>query len=274
MVAQSLRSIRHAFGNDGGTRTSPARTWLDLVWLLVQRDLRVRYRGSFLGYLWSMMNPLLYMGIMMFVFSHLMRFKVENYGSFILSGILAWNLFLQSLGIGVHSIVANGALLRKVKVPATLFPAASVCSVCVNFVLALGPYLIIAFFTGVKLTGWVLALPLILAPYLVFIFGVVLIVSTLNVRFRDVGHVMEPILTMGSYATPVFYPIEMLPERYQHIIRLNPLAHYVGTMRDVLWSGVFPPLAELATIYGLAALAFVVGVLVYRKNRDGFIYNL
>lgn len=268
-----LQAIRTPAASPG-TAVHSFRTWLDLVSLLVQRDLRIRYRGSFLGYLWSMMNPLLYMAILSFVFHHLMRFKVENYTSFILSGILVWNLFLQSMVIGVNSIIANGALLKKVKVPATLFPAASVCSVLVNFVLALGPYLLIAYFTGVNLTGWVLFLPFVLGPYLIFVFGMVLVVSTLNVRFRDVGHVMEPLLTMTFYATPVLYPIDMLPERYRAIIALNPMTHFVAQMRNVLFDGRAPEWAHLGIIYGLAAASIAVGAFVYRKNRDGFIYNL
>lgn len=98
------------------------------------------------------MNPMLYMAILSFVFSHLMRFQVENYAAFVLSGIMIWNLFSQSLGIGVNSILANGSLLRKVRVPAALFPAASVFSVLINFILALIPFIIVSLFPGVNLT--------------------------------------------------------------------------------------------------------------------------
>ena len=269
-----LAASKSTFINRDKPAVHAMRTWLDLVILLVQRDLRVRYRGSFLGYLWSMMNPLLYMVILTFVFNHLMRFKVENYAVFILSGILIWNLFLQSLMIGVNSILANGALLRKVKVPATLFPAASVCSVLVNFVLALGPYLLIALFSGVKLTSSILMLPVILLPYLLFIFGLVLLVSSLNVRFRDIGHVMEPLLTMTFYATPVLYPIDMLPDFYRMIISLNPMTHYVADLRQVLFEGHWPHFQQIGLIYAMAAASLALGAFVYRKSRDGFIYNL
>jgi ABC-type polysaccharide/polyol phosphate export permease len=212
--------------------------------------------------------------ILSFVFSHLMRFKIENFALFILSGILVWNLFSQSLVIGVNSIVANGSLLRKVQVPATLFPLASVCSVLVNFVLALGPYILFAFFSGVPLNGWLLALPIILVPYLVFIFGVALFLATLNVSFRDVGHVLEPLLLMTFYATPVLYPIDQLPEKYARIISLNPMTHFLREIRTVLFDGAAPDPRTFAITCALAVIALILGLLVYRKNRDRFVYNL
>lgn len=250
------------------------RQWASLIALLVQRDLRVRYRGSFLGYLWSMMNPLLYMGILSFVFAHIMKFNIEHFPMFILSGILAWNLFAQSLSIGVHSIVANGALLRKVKVPATIFPAASVCSCLVNFTLALFPFIVISLATGLKLTGWIFMIPLILIPFLLFVFGVTLLLGSLNVSFRDVGHTLEPLLQMVFYATPVLYPIESLPERYRSLAMLNPMAHFVTEIRGVLFYGTPPSAQKLAALAGIAVLSLGLGGFVYRRMRNGFVYNV
>lgn len=256
------------------SRRRELRIWSNLVLLLVQRDLRIRYRGSLLGYLWSMMNPLLYMAILSFVFRQLMRFEIKNFSLFILSGIMAWNLFHQSLVIGVNSIVANGSLLRKVKVPSMLFPATSVCSVLVNFCLALGPFLVIALATGAKLTFWIFALPITLIPYLIFIYGLVLSLSTLNVAYRDVGHVLEPLLTMLFYATPIVYPIERLPEFYRFIIGMNPLTHFIQEIRRCLYDGQAPSLQDVILMTSLAFISLLCGIVIYRKNRDRFIYNL
>jgi ABC-2 type transport system permease protein len=248
--------------------------WLDLVYMLVQRDLRVRYRGSFFGYLWSMMNPLLYMTILTFVFAHFMRFQIEHYASFVLTGILVWNLFQQSMVTGVHSIVNNGALMRKVKVPNSIFPAASVCSTMVNFVLALGPFVVVSLVTGHQLTPWILCLPVMLIPYIAFVFGLVLIVSSLNVYFRDIGHVMEPVLMIAFYATPVIYPEDKLPEPYHQLLMLNPLAHYLREFRRVLFFGEAPTLETQLLCVAFAAVALGFGLLVYRARRDRFIYAL
>jgi ABC-type polysaccharide/polyol phosphate export permease len=248
--------------------------WFDLVYMLVQRELRVRYRGSFFGYLWSMMNPLLYMTILSFVFAHFMRFQIEHYAVFLLSGILVWNLFQQSMVTGVHSIVNNGGLMRKVKVPNSIFPAASVCSMLVNFVLAMGPFVVVSIVTGHQLTAWILLLPIMLIPYIAFIFGFVLIVASLNVYFRDIGHVMEPVLMIAFYATPVIYPEDKLPEPYHALLNLNPLAHFLREFRRVLFYGQAPTLAVQGMAIGFGAAALGIGLLVYRSRRDRFIYAL
>ncbi len=248
--------------------------WLDLVILLVQRDLRVRYRGSFLGYLWSMVNPLLYMTVLSIVFSKVARFDMPHYPMFILSGILVWNFFAQSMGTSVHSIVNNGALLRKVRVPNSIFPAASVCSMLVNFLLALVPFFLIGAATGVHYSPWVLTLPLLLIPYMAFVFGLSLFVSTLNVSFRDVGHVMEPMLQIAFYATPVFYPEAQVPATYQRLLQLNPMTHFLREFRAILFFGQPPSASTLLVLVGFAVIALALGVFTYGKKRDRFVYEL
>ncbi len=248
--------------------------WGGLILLLVQRDLRVRYRGSFFGYLWSMMNPLLYMIILSFVFSHVMRFKVENFSLFILSGILVWNLFQQSLMIGVNSIVNNGSLLKKVKVPAMLFPAANVASVFVNFLLALVPFMLLSLVLTGGIHPTLLLLPIFLLPFLLFIFGCVLFLAALNVSFRDVSHVMEPLLTILFYATPIVYPASSLPDRVKNVLALNPLSHFLESFRNILFEGQWPELRAFGLQCLFAAISIAVGTYVFRRNRDRFIYDL
>lgn len=250
------------------------RTWLDLTLLLVTRDLRVRYRGSFLGYLWSMMNPMLYMAILTFVFSHLMKVQIENFAAFVLSGIMIWNMFSQSLSIGVNSIVANGSLLRKVRVPAALFPAASVLSVLVNFFLALGPYLLVSLFMGVHISSWILILPFVLTPYVLFIYGIALFLGTLNVRFRDIGHVLEPLLLMIFYGSPVIYQTSQLPEEYQVYASLNPIAQFLEQIRSIMFFGIAPKAEGFFTMCILATISLTMGLITYRSQRDKFIYHL
>ena len=250
------------------------RAWLDLVVLLIQRDLRVRYRGSILGYVWSMLNPLLYMAVLSVVFANVMRFKIEGFPLFILTGIMTWNLFHQSLSIGVNSILGSGALIRKVPVPTTIFPAASVGSVMMNFLFALGPYLLISTVMGRFVGAELIALPAVLAPLLAFAFGLVLILASLNVRYRDIGHVLEPLLTMTFYATPIIYPMDAIPERFRVVIWLNPMSHYVEAMRSLLFEGRLPSMQTFFVLYALGIAALATGLIVHRKLRDTFIYNL
>lgn len=248
--------------------------WLELFQLLVQRDLRVRYRNSLLGYLWSMMNPLLYMSLLTFVFSHIVKFEVKNFSLFLLSGIMSWNLFHQSMSVGVHSIVNNGALMKKVKVPNTIFPASCIGSVSVNFILSFIPYLLIALFIHHPMSAKLLLVPFVVLPYLIFTFACVLTVASLNVKFRDVGHVLEPLLLLVFYSTPIIYPITALPERYRQFLDYNPLSHYISAIRNLMFEDVLPSLTNVSVIYGTAALFLVVALLIYRRARATFIFDI
>ncbi len=248
--------------------------WFELISLLVGRDLKVRYRNSFFGYLWSMANPLMYMIILSFVFSHVMKFQIKNFPLFILSGILSWNLFHQSLSIGVNSIIANGSLLKKVQVPSAIFPSASVASVSVNFFLSLVPYSILSIYYTGSISLSILMIPIILLPFLIFILGVVLALSALNVSFRDIGHVLEPALQALFYATPIVYPIESLPPKIQMLVRLNPITHYVGAFREILFEQKYPSIDETILLSSIAALSISVGHLIFRRRRHRFIYEL
>ncbi len=255
-------------------RQRQIQIWRELITLLVQRDLRVRYRGSFFGYLWSMMNPLLYMLILSFVFSHVMKFQVENFSLFILSGILVWNLFQQSLGVGVTSIIANGSLLKKVKVPAALFPAANIASVFVNFCLSLIPFVILSIALTGKVGLSLVLLPFFIIPFLVFIFGIVLALSALNVLFRDIGHVMDPMLQVLFYATPIVYPETIFPEKYRAFLVLNPMTHFLKAFRQILYEQTWPPVSSFIIICALAIVSLSFGIFVFRRIRNRFIYEL
>lgn len=219
-----------------------------------------------------MLNPLLTMAILGFVFSHLMRFDVPNYTLFLLSGILAWNLFSQGLVMGTNSILGSASLLKKVKVPATVFPAAVVGSVLVNFVLALIPYFIISIYMGLKPGIGLIALPVVLLPLLLFTYGAGLLLASLNVRFRDVSHVLEPITSMLFYGTPILYPIDRLPEKFQALVWLNPMSSYIEAIRQSMFEGVIPSLALTGRLYLMAGVMVLIGYGVYRKMSKTFVF--
>ena len=244
----------------------------DLVVLLVQRELRVRYRGSLLGYLWSFMNPLMQMIVFAFVFSHIMRFKVEHFPLFLLSGILTWNLIHQSITTASTSIIYNGPLLRKVKLSSALFPLVSVFSALTTFLMAVIPYCLIAIVLGKGLSWSMLALPIVLLPTLGFLIGVALLIASVNVRFRDVGHMLDPILSIVFYGTPIIYPLEVLPEKYAKILYLNPAVHYVGPIRAVMFEGRLPTIFEFASMTSFAILALGIGLVIYKRMKKEFIF--
>lgn len=248
--------------------------WIHLVKLMVKRDLKVRYRGSMLGYAWSMLNPLLSMTILAAIFSHVVKIETEHYPLYVLSGLIAWNMFAQSVGAGVHSIVNNSFILRKVAVPSWVFPTASISSAVVNSVLALLPYGLISLFLKHPLSLTLIQLPLIFVLYFLFIHGVVMILSSLNVLFRDVGHVVEPVLQILFYGSPVLYAANVVPEKIRELLILNPVAHFIEAVRAALYSGQWLSAQQLFILTLLALLSPLLGRLVYQRTRDGFIYAL
>lgn len=256
------------------TKSESYNQWTALVSLLVRRELKIRYRDSVLGYLWSMMNPLLMMTILSIVFSHAMRVNMHHYPLYILSGLLCWNLFLHSTSNGVSGILNNASLLKKVKVPSWIFPTATIGSASLHTLLALVPYFLIALVLDLPLGWQIVQLPLVFAVYFVFIEGVVLTLSSLNVFFRDVGHVIDPVLQIVFYATPVLYPPSVVPDQYRTFLQLNPVVHFAGAFRSSLYDfQVISPI-EWAVMVACAAFSLLLGLFVYKRSEDRFLYYI
>jgi ABC-type polysaccharide/polyol phosphate export permease len=248
--------------------------WINLVLLLIKRDLKVRYRGSFLGYVWSMLNPLFMMAILSFVFSHAMRVKMEFYPIYILSGILVWNFFAQSANNGVRAFIDNASLLKKVRIPSWVFPTAIIGSASVHMAFALVPYLVIAQVIGFQFSWGMVQLPAILLLFFIFTEGVVLVISSLNVFFRDLGHVLEPLLQLVFYGTPIIYPISVIPENFRFIIELNPMTHFMEGFRSSLYISPFLGWSDWLLLAGVAGGALGMGLFIYHKSRDRFLYYI
>ncbi len=250
------------------------RQWASLVSLLVKRELKIRYRDSVLGYLWSMMNPLLMMTILSVVFSHAMRVDMHHYPLYILSGLLCWNLFQHSAGNGVNGILHNASLLKKVKVPSWVFPTATIASASLHTLLALIPFFIIALVLQLPMGWQVVQLPLVFVIYFLFIEGVVLALSSLNVFFRDVGHVIDPVLQITFYATPILYPSSLVPEQYRTFLQLNPIVHFAGAFRSSLYDFTVITAGEWGIMLLCCAVSLTVGLVIYKRSEDRFLYYI
>lgn len=255
---------------------TPSRLqYLRVVKLMVRRELQVKYRGTIFGYLWSMLNPLLFMTIVSLVFKQMMK-SIPNYHLYVLAGILCWNLSTTAIIGGTHSIVGGGHLLRKIKMPIWVFPVVPLASGCVNFVLALIPFLVIFFASGEGLGAGVLFLPAVLFLFTLFLLGISLSLSTLNVFFKDVGHVLEPVLQLVFYGTPIIYDLSNpnIPEIARNLLLLNPFTHFVQSMRGCLIYGTSPNLNEMATMLGFSALSLGLGLIIYKKYKNKIIFNI
>ena len=253
----------------------------ELVLNLVARDLKVRYKNSFLGVLWSLINPLLMTLVFTLVFTVMMpNNAVENFPAFVLCGILPWNFFATSIVGATGSIVGNSHLIKKAHFPYEALPIALVLSNLVNFVIALAVLFAMIFAFGIPFTAALLILPLVVLVQLLFTLGVGLLLATINVFFRDTQMVMEVLILAWFFLTPVFYPIDILPRHYlflglevdvwRWMQILNPVASLVSFYREVLYYGVLPGVDFFARTFLTAAAVFTIGYSAFDRFRGAF----
>ena len=247
------------------------KKYIPLVRELVSRDLKVKYRRSFLGYVWSLLNPLLMMAIMSIVFSYMFRFDIPNYPLYLICGQTLWSFFNESTNASMMSIIINGPLIRKVYIPKYIFPISRVLSSFVTMSFSLLAILIVMLVTGVDFTWKLVLLPIPLVFLLLFSMGVGMALSAFAVYFRDVLHLYTVVCMAWMYVTPIFYPISALPEKLAFFFRFNPVYHYVTFFRDVVLYGTLPSAYIWMGTVGFGLLFFAIGILIFRKLQRNFI---
>ncbi|NLD44711.1 MAG: ABC transporter permease [Chloroflexi bacterium] len=246
----------------------------ELIENLVIRDLKVRYKNSVLGFLWSLVNPLLLMLVFTVVFTVMLpNVEIPRFPVFVLCSLLPWNFFNASLIGAVNSITQNGHLIKKVYFPREILPISVVFSNLANFLLALPVLLALVLILGGRFTVWLVYLPIVMAVQVCFTLGVALVLAALNVFYRDTSVIMEVIMQAWFFLTPVFYPVELLPEwktvlgivwpvrRLVYI--LNPMASIIATYRSVIYGFVdgSPPAPVAWDFFTRTALTAVLVLL-------------
>ncbi len=246
----------------------------ELAWILVAKEMKLRYRRSVLGFAWTMLNPLVTMIIMTIVFSNAMRIPVEKFPVFLLSALLPWNFFAQSLTGGSLAIIHNESLLKNVYAPRAIFPIALVASHLVNLLFAFVPLALVMLWQGAPFGIGLLALPLALAFLSLFTAGVVLAFSAWTVYFRDLSQIVEVGLQGLFYLVPIIYPLTLIPERFAPFFQWNPLLHLVTPFRTIFYEGAFPNATSLAIGAALAVVTFVLGLSIFRRHEALFLHYL
>ena len=245
-----------------------------LIAELVKRDLKLKYRRSFLGYFWSLLNPLMMMSVMMVVFSYMFRFNIENYPLYLICGQTIFNFFNESTNKAMYSILDNAALLKKVYVPKCVFPLARVLSCFTTMALSLVAVLIVMVFTRVRFHFSMLLFFVPLIFLLFFASGMGMILSGLAVKFQDVTHLYGVFTMILMYATPIFYPIEALPENVARIIRLNPIYTIITLFRELMLYGRLPAAGYWLYAAATSLVMFLIGALLFDRMRKDFIYYI
>ncbi|MEZ0537112.1 ABC transporter permease [Caldicellulosiruptoraceae bacterium PP1] len=243
----------------------------DLLYELVIRDVKIKYRRSTLGLLWSLLNPLFMMIIMTIVFSHLFRFDIKNYPIYLLSGQIIFTFFSESTNISMRSIIDNAPLIKKVYIPKYIFPVAKVLSSFINLIFSLLAILIVIIAMRIKISLTILLFPIPLLFVLMFSIGMGLILSSYAVFFRDMIHLYSVGLTAWTYITPIFYPKTIIPEKYRLLVELNPMYHYIEYFRDILINGKIPSINQTMICLIISIFFIVIGTVIFYKKQNDFI---
>jgi lipopolysaccharide transport system permease protein len=241
----------------------------EILLILIWRDLKTRYRGSVLGFLWTFLNPLLLMVIYSLVFSVYMRVEIRAYPIFVFAGLLPWIWFSSSMLSGASSILDSGTLMKRVPFPPQILPAVSVTASLVNFLLAV-PLLLVFMIAWRLPIGWsLLLLPLPIAIQYLFTLGLTIVLSMLTVRYRDLQQLLANLLTLWFFLTPVLYSTTMVPERFHGFLMLNPMAVLVTSFQDALYGAQMPSLWSLAPVAALALVVFGAALALVDRMRWG-----
>jgi ABC-type polysaccharide/polyol phosphate export permease len=241
---------------------------------LVKRDIKVKYRNSVLGILWSFLNPLLMMVVMTIIFSTLFGRTITNFPVYYLTGILIFTLFSQGSSGAMTSITKNAAMINKVYIPKYMYTLSIVISNLVTFGFSLIILIFIMIATGAPFTPYILlgVIPILLVVMITL--GAGLLLATLNVFFRDIQHLYKVFTTLLMYGSAIFYPVTIIPEQFQIFFKLNPLFAIITLFRDSFYSGTPYDLFNLLYASIFSIILLIIGVAIFYKTQDRFILHL
>ena len=244
----------------------------DLLKLLVSRDLKLKYRRSVLGYVWSILNPLLTMTVMTVVFSTMFSRNIQNFPVYLFCGQLLFNFMNNSTHQAISSITGNASLLKKTYVPKYIFTVSKITSGMVDLVLSMGALLIVMLVTGARFTWYFLLFPLVILQLYVFCIGLGLFLAQANVFFRDIQYIYNAVTTAWMYLTPIFYPLESLPDMLIWFVKYcNPMYFYVGQFRDLIYTGTMPGPTIILAGCVAAVVMLAIGIWSFARSEDRFI---
>lgn len=244
----------------------------ELIWALALRELKVRYKRSVLGFMWALLNPALLMLVLTVVFTTIMPMNIPHFSVFLLSTLLLYTFFCQSLSYAVESMVGNGELIKKVAVPKLVFPVSAVLSNIINLLLSLIPLVVLTLLMGHPFYWTWIFIPIPLTALTLLTLGATFFFATANVYYRDVAHIVQIVLQVLFYLTPIIYSIQSIPQKFRWLFWLNPLTFPLSDFRMYTFYGMFPSFASIAASFITGIVALVVGFAVFRKYQHEFVF--
>ncbi|MDQ0192099.1 ABC transporter permease [Paenibacillus wynnii] len=242
----------------------------DLLGNLTSNELKLKYKNSILGILWSYIYPLMMIVIYNFAFKIILRMTIDNFALFVFIGLIPWNFVQASISQSTSSIVNNQNLVKKIYFPRAIIPLSIINA---NFLTMIISHVILfgaMFFYNVEFTLSLIVLPILWIILYLVVAGISLILSSITVKYRDVSHIVDVIFMAWFYLTPVIYSLSMVPEPFNKIIQLNPITNLIELFRQVLLKGDFPDFSVLSTAFGYSLILFFVGLYVFHKREKNF----
>jgi len=247
------------------------RYW-ELIWALALKELKIRYKRSVLGFAWALLNPALLMVVLTLVFSTILRFNLPHYAIFLLSVLLPWTFFSQSLAYAVEAVVTNGDLIKKVAVPKLVFPMAALVSNLINLLLSLIPLAILVPLLRHPFYWTWIYLPVPLLALAIFTLGMTFFFAAANVFYRDVAHILQIVLSAWFYLTPIIYTLDAIPARYHWFFKLNPIIYVINGFRLAVYYGKLPHAQSILASFACAFVSLFIGYSLFRRYQDSFVF--
>lgn len=255
------------------SRPKAKRDWFILS-SLVERDFKLKYRRSVLGVLWSVLNPLFMMIILSVVFSYFFRFQIEHFPVYLILGQTLFSFMSEGTSSAMRSILEASSLIKKIRINKLIFPLEKVTFALVNFGISLIAVFAVMIYFQIIPTWNVILLPWLILMLFVFTLGVGLLLAALTVFFRDIEHLWGVFISAWTYMTPLFYPVEILPEWAVPIMKCNPMYYFVNYFREIMLYGTTPPISENLICLGFALAALLIGIIVFRRSQRKFILHV
>ena len=235
---------------------------------LVSRELKRKYARSYLGILWSVLNPMLSMAVLSMIFSTMFKKSIQNFPIYYLTGLIIWQLFSTATSTSITTLVDNRQLLLKVKLSKETFVLARVFTAVANFGYTFIAYIIMLFVFKIKFNPYMLLLPIDVIFLTLFSIGMAYILSTCYVFFADINHLYSVVLTLWMYMSAIFYPIDSVPVSMQLIIGYNPMFSYINFARDCVLNAKLPDATDFTQIAAWGIASFAIGTYVFKKNEN------
>ena len=240
----------------------------------IRKEIRGKYKKSFLGILWSFLNPLLMLMVYAIIFPIILKSPEKNYVMFLMTALIPWTFFTTVVTQGASTIVANGNILKKVYFPREILPISTVTSGLVNFLISCIIIFFFLIFTGIGFSKYILLLPFIILIEYLFLLGVVFILSSVTVYLRDLEHIIGVVIQALFYGTPIVYSLTTIPEKFMWVFHFNPMATIVQGYRDILYYQVMPNMNSLFIIFILSLVLVFLGYHIFNHLQKNFAEEL